>query len=215
PARRRPEYATSHDRRGRSGRRSWTSRYRARSQDRAGTQALLPRRAIARFHPSEFSPPVDILGLPILQDEEVLARRTQIDFGQIAFEDSVVNDEMFERVELLLPAGIGKLHDYTIVQDEVPAPVRHELIDLDPGRNGAMHRDGVDDIGGSLRGAVAGQMRKLREVLHIVVRDGLAGALHHDEAVVRFPECEGQFLDDMDVERIWVAPLHIGIGNPI
>src|SRR4029077_18025353 len=145
-AMRRPGYAGCHARPGRSGTRSSTTRYRVPSPVPAGTRALPPPRAIALFHPSEFAPPIDLAGLTAFQQKEEISRRAQIDLGEIALEDRLVDDQGLERVEFLLPAGFRQLHDHTVVEDQVPAAIGLALIDFGPRGHGSMLGDGVDEV---------------------------------------------------------------------
>ena len=57
--------------------------------------------------------------------------RTQIDFGDIALQYAAVDDQMFQRVQLFLPAGFRQLHHHPVIQDEIPTALRLARVSRD------------------------------------------------------------------------------------
>ena len=148
-----------------------------------------------------------------------MRRRAQIDFGDVPFQDAVVDDQMLQLVEFLLPAGFRQLDHHAVIQDQVPAPLGDTFIGGDAGGDGAMGHHRIHQIGGGFGRAGAHQLGQAGEFLDALGGDDAAGAFHHGDRLALssgdLPQREGPFLDHRHGDGVGIAAHHIGGGDPV
>jgi hypothetical protein len=96
-----------------------------------------------------------------------MRRRAQIDLRHVAFQNALVDDQMLQRIKLLLPAGLGQFNGYAVVQDQVPAPLRDAGIGSDARGDGAMGGNLVYQVRRRLRRAGADQLGQTPEFFQV------------------------------------------------
>ena len=77
-----------------------------------------------------------------------MGRRTQIDLGNVTFENALVDDQMLQCVDLFLPILFRQLDRDAVIENQIPAPPRHQLEIGDAGGNGAVILHRIHQFGG-------------------------------------------------------------------
>src|SRR5437667_125572 len=115
----------------------WQSaRPSARRSRRCASETSAPSSVMAE-RPVTLRVPPHLLLLTIAQHEEIIVVRTQIDFGDVTFQDTFIHDQVLEDIEFLPPSFFRQLDDDIAVQEKIPPPFRHALIADDARDRGA------------------------------------------------------------------------------
>ena len=149
-----------------------------------------------------------------------MRRRAQIDFGDVAFQDAIVHDQMFQRVQFLLPAAFRQLDHHPVIQDQVPAPLRDPFIGGDTGGDGAMGSTASTSSAAASGAPAPTSLGKLENfcVSWVVMTPpersttaiGLRLGVGRD-----LPKGEGSLFHHGDDNCVGIAAHHIRRGNPV
>src|SRR6266567_6018914 len=152
--------------------------------------------------------------ITIVQSKHITIGIAKIDHLDIAFEDTLFDDQPFEFRELPLPTLLRKTDRDTAREQKIPAPFSNALDCLKPGFNRLLTGQGVDDGSGGFGSAGTGDQRQMTQWLRARLGDHGAGALHDGKFLAVPPECKRALFDDANGNRIGEVASHLGIRHP-
>src|SRR6266567_8882578 len=140
--------------------------------------------------------------ITIVQSKHITIGIAKIDHLDIAFEDTLFDDQPFEFRELPLPPLLRKTDRDTARKQKIPAPFSDALDCLQPGFSRLLTGQGVDDGSGGFGSARTGNQRQMREAFGACHGDHRAGALHDGKFLAVPPERKGALFDNANGNRI-------------